>query len=100
MTVLEAFTCSTFAPRVSERFRLVRDGPEPMDMVLIEATELPMASPQPGRTPFSIVFLGPGPAVLPQATYRLEHPDLGAFDLFLVPIARDGDGVRYQAIFA
>ena len=35
----------------------------------------------------------------PSRIYALEHAGLGQFDLFLVPIAADRDGVRYEAIF-
>jgi hypothetical protein len=37
--------------------------------------------------------------LLPQRIYRLEHDELGALDLFLVPIGRDDSGVRYEAVF-
>ena len=37
--------------------------------------------------------------MLPQAIYRLEHAALGAMDVFLVPIGRVADGIRYEAIF-
>jgi hypothetical protein len=36
---------------------------------------------------------------LPQRIYRIEHATLGAFDLFLVPIGPDAQGLRYQAVF-
>ena len=51
------------------------------------------------RPPFSIVFLEPAAEVLPQAIYRFDHDELGAFELFVVPIARDADGTRYEAVF-
>lgn len=95
--MLESFTCSTFAPLVGETFRLAAGGPD-AGLVLIDATEL-AAPPGPGRAPFSIVFRGPPGAVLPQATYGLRHGALGAFELFLVPIGADAEGVRYEAVF-
>ena len=51
------------------------------------------------RVPFALVFRGPAGDVLPQGTYHVEHDALGAFDLFLVPIGADADGVRYEAVF-
>jgi hypothetical protein len=51
------------------------------------------------RAPFSIVFRGPATPILPQRIYRLEHPAIGSFDLFLVPIGPDERGLRYEAIF-
>jgi hypothetical protein len=97
--VLETFTCETFAPHVGETFRLHVDGPEAVDVVLTDATELPMAHARPGRAPFSLVFRGPPTIVYPPRIYQLERPGLGSFELFLVPIGADADGVRYEAVF-
>jgi hypothetical protein len=91
--VLETFTAETFKPLLHERFALV-DGDSRVDLELVEVTE----SAAPGaerRTQFSIVFSGPADPILPQAIYRLEHPELGAFELFLVPIAAGS----YEAVF-
>jgi hypothetical protein len=44
-------------------------------------------------------FLARTQAVRPQAIYRLEHPALGAMDVFLVPVGRGAEGVRYEAVF-
>jgi hypothetical protein len=42
-----------------------------------------------GRSPFALTFRGPVSPLLPQAIYR-----------FIVPIARDGESVLYEAIFS
>ena len=97
--MVEDFTCETFAPLVGETFRLLAGGPAPVDFVLTDAAELPMATARPGRAPFSIVFLGPPGTVHPQRTYQLEHPRLGLFELFVVPIGADAEGVQYEAVF-
>ncbi len=58
------------------------------------------SEPGEGRgRPFSIVFRGPGDILLPQAIYRVEHDQIGTFDLFIVPIGRDTAGLRYEAVF-
>lgn len=56
--------------------------------------------PQAPRQPFSLLFRGPPEGVLPQGVYPLEHPELGRLEIFLVPISRTDDGVRYEAVFA
>lgn len=49
---------------------------------------------------FSVFFTGPGDVVLPQATYPLDAPwSEDPLIVFIVPIARDGDRVRYEAVF-
>lgn len=49
--------------------------------------------------PFSLILRGPRDRVLRQATYALRHPRLGLIDVFLVPIAPDERGARYEATF-
>jgi hypothetical protein len=51
------------------------------------------------REQFSLHLRGPRTPALPQRIYRLEHAQLGALDLFLVPIGRDGSGMTYEAVF-
>jgi len=103
--MLERFTLVTFADHLNDTFRLY---PEVagiyLELALIEATDLSTggqraSSAPPRRVPFSIVFRGPSTPILPQRIYRMEHADIGSFDVFLVPIGPDELGMRYQAIF-
>jgi hypothetical protein len=48
--------------------------------------------------PFTLEFVAPGEP-LPQQTYALSHEVLGTHLVFLVPIAREGDSIRYEAVF-
>jgi hypothetical protein len=48
---------------------------------------------------FSILFRGPTTPALEQATYILNHAELGELTLFLVPIAADDTGRTYEAVF-
>lgn len=99
--LLAEFTVVTFAERIGNGFR-ARVGGERIALL-----ELVAAIPYAGdatrateRAPFSLVFRGPRGVALPQGTYRVEHDDLGGFPLFLVPIAPDATGPRYEAVFA
>jgi hypothetical protein len=96
--MLETFTHATFAERVGESFRIHPEGAPPLELRLMEATELGGGGGG-RRTPFSILFRGPMRPVLPQRIYRLEHEAMGSFELFLVPIGPDGEGMRYEAVF-
>ncbi len=100
--MLETFTVATFAPHLRGTFRIYVDATRSLDVILIEATDLSSESggKAAGRgRPFSIVFRGPRDILLPQQIYRVEHDDIGTFDLFLVPIGPDQDGQRYEAVF-
>ena len=89
-------TLATFEPLVGDRFS-VDVAPVALEFVLESATA---AGEWPGgRDPFGLIFVGPREPLLPQATYALRHADLGVLKIFVVPIARNDDGVRYQAVF-
>jgi hypothetical protein len=99
--VLETFTVDTFAPRLGEPFAVETEAGA-VEVELVEATAHEprrRGAPDGARVPFAIVFLGPPDPVLPQGMYRFEHADLDAFEIFVVPIAGDEDGVRYEAVF-
>ena len=103
--MLERFTIDTFAPLAGQRFAVHVEGHEPLEMTLESVAEIPVSGWRPEdaaehRRPFSLVFLGPPQIVLPQAIYRFEHDGLGAFEIFIVPIGRSAEGVRYEAVFS
>ena len=103
--MLERFTIDTFAPLAGQGFRLHVEGSEPLEMTLESVTEIPVSGWRPDdtaehRKPFSLVFLGPPTFVLPQAIYRLEHHEVGTFEIFIVPIGRTAQGVSYEAVFS
>jgi hypothetical protein len=51
------------------------------------------------EAPFSLLLRGPRSPVLHQATYLVGHPHLGQLQLFVVPIAQDALGTRYEVTF-
>jgi uncharacterized protein DUF6916 len=97
-------THDLFADRINEAFAVRADSVAPPSLTLVETTlgDAPGGVGPDGaeRRQFSLVFRGPLQPFLPQATYRLEHQELGVLDLFLVPIGPDAEGMRYQAAFA
>ena len=49
---------------------------------------------------FSLVFAGHRAHQLPQETYTFEHPRLGRFEMFIVPVySRDPAVHKYEAVF-
>ncbi len=63
----------------------------------INTSNAPMvddSSPQ-----FSVIFSKPSPEIYEQGVYLVSHPKLGEFDIFLVPVFGDDEGVHYEAIF-
>ena len=98
--MLESLDITSFAGRVGELFRIAIDDATMLTTRLIEVTPAGTPARAHGRTPFSLVFRSPPGAPLPQRIYRLDHDELGALDLFLVPIGPDDDGMLYEAVFS
>ncbi|OYY88962.1 MAG: hypothetical protein B7Y45_13595 [Sphingomonas sp. 28-66-16] len=88
-----------FAGAANETFEL-SVGEAAMPLTLIEVKPLP-TKPVAGmlRAPFSLLFKSESPVILPQRIYRVKNAAMGALDVFLVPVARDGPAVVYQAVF-
>jgi uncharacterized protein DUF6916 len=98
---LDELRAGHFEDRVGEAFRIcVPELGEPLDGELVEVDTPQVAVPDDWRAPFSLVFRGPPEPVLPQGLYAIDHDELGVLELFIVPIARKDDGVRYQAVFS
>ena len=89
-----------FKDRVGSTFTLREDGFLAIALTLEEATPLPARyAPKGARPPFTLLFLGADPRILPQKLYRLGHDAMGEVTIFLVPVGQDARGVRYQAVF-
>lgn len=75
-------------------------GQNSLALTLAEARPLPESGfPGMRRSPFSLMFRSGSQIVLPQKMYKLKNATLGSLEMFLVPVARDKDGIVYQAIF-
>jgi hypothetical protein len=94
---LEDLTAATFAPHVGEAFALAAE-PGGFELVLAEVTTL--AGRPGGRDPFSLLFRGPAQPLFAQAIHRLEHAQLGALEIFIVPLGPDAGAMRYEAVFS
>lgn len=92
--MLEHLTVDDFIGTEGKPYAVETGGGEPVEFTLLSAER--GGDPR----PFSLVFRGPGAPQLDQGTYSVTHPTLGQqLPLFLVPIARDDEGLRYQIIF-
>jgi hypothetical protein len=70
-----------------------------MQEVEAELTEVERHESDPRVESFSLRFLAPLPATAEQGIRRLNHPRLGDFDAFLVPIAHSDKGLVLEAVF-
>ena len=91
---LAEITLAHFQPLTTQEFRL--EGSE-VAFTLLETKPLNTHEGA-SRTAFSLLFRSPVPA--PQGTYALLHDSIGRLEIFLVPIAKDGQGVQLEAVFS
>ena len=94
-----SLTEKEFSRHLNTKFRVRVDAARQVELELVEVKGYPgKPDEQGGMERFSAFFHCPGER-LPQRAYSLEHERMGAFDLFLVPIARAEGGFRYEAVF-
>ena len=89
-----ALTPGDFEPHVGADFRVEQSG---LTLRLEAVQRLGSALREGGG--FALTFLGPVAPMMPQAIYPLAHEGLGTIDIFIVPVSRDAEGSRYEAIF-
>jgi Domain of unknown function (DUF6916) len=102
--MLETFTVDKFEPRVGDKFEVVSDSSSGQELTLLSAKVVGTDSAKEwskasGRAPFTLTFIGPVEAALEQSIYHLAHDEMGDFDIFLVPLGPNQQGMRYEAVF-
>ena len=91
-----SLTHETFSQHVNSNFRVQLDENTGVEVELVEVSELKL---YPRQEEFAIVFRGPLNAFLGQGVGYFKHEQMGDFEIFIVPIRQDEQGVYYEAIF-
>ena len=84
---------------LNQAFQLV-EGDYTDELQLIQVDRLSDSKAMDDREAFSVLFQSRQTDVVPQQSYRLMNKQLGELQLFIVPVAQDESGVRYEAIFS
>lgn len=95
--MLENITSEQFSSLIDKSLELAAGG-QRYRMQVAEVRAFPPHGERP-VAPFSVVLRGARELRLAQGIYRLQHPSLGALDLFVVPIGPDAHGMRYEIVF-
>src|SRR4051812_32879217 len=95
-TMVDHFHSTTFSECLHTPFQIHVAGVEPLSVELIEVSE---KNTSPRLEEFALYFRGPAAPYASQALHHMEHEKLGKFDVFLVPIGPDKQGMVYEAIF-
>jgi hypothetical protein len=91
-------TEAEFSKHVNTKFRVGVEPPLELELTEVKGY-LSKANEETGMERFSAFFRGPGDRYLGQKIYPIEHEQMGAFELFLVPVSQDQNGFRYEAVF-
>ncbi len=87
---------AAFLEQLKSKFLLQQEGGAAVELELCQVSTL-LSGPL--QEAFSLVFRGPAGQLLAQRTYRFEHDVIGSFEILIVPIRKDDDGLCYEAIF-
>lgn len=97
MVMPQSLAPADFEPHLGSDFA-VASAPEGSSSLKLASLERHAQSNSPRAEPFTLVFVSE--LVLDQRIHELHHPELGAMQIFLVPIGPDPSGqLRYEAIF-
>lgn len=92
----ENLTSRAFSEQLQSIFELEVSDAAPVALQLADVAETNIS---PEVEQFSLLFRGPRDASIPQGIHKLRHMQLGALQLFLVPLAPDALGTRFEAVF-
>lgn len=91
----EVLNYEILAEQLNTKFALTGTT-EPFELELIEISEPTVTASQ---IYFSLFFRGDKKSKLPQGSYEITHTRLGTIILFIVPIALESNGFKYEAVF-
>ena len=96
--MLDQLTIETFEPLVGSSFWLHEKGHKVELRLTRAARVMESEAARLKRTAFSLFFLSP--IMLPQQIYNVTHDTFAEpLDIFLVPVAKQGDAYTVEAVF-
>jgi hypothetical protein len=101
MTDLDRLAKDDFDPHVGDEFELELGDDRTLSLELVSSDALSSGTVESAtRAPFSLIFRSPGERRhAHQQIFTVRHAELGAMEIFLVPIGPDEGGMRYEAVF-
>jgi hypothetical protein len=98
---IENLTLATFEKVAGQKFTVRFENDHAIELVLTKVVSRGGTALPGGKQSeaFSLMFRGPQSPFLEQKMYSFEQPEIGAFKLFIVPIASNAEGFTYEAVF-
>ena len=98
--MLETLQISDFAEHLHQSYTVMLASGDTLELQLAEISALGTPADDRRRS-FSLIFRhARTDAYLPQGIHTLHHPEMGPFELFLVPLGPASDGMRDEVVFA
>ena len=98
--MLDQMTIEAFQPHVGSSFWAEFPNGAKVELRLTSAAKvMESEAARLDRQPFSLFFIGPKSYMLQQHIYHITHEQLGAMDIFLVPVGEDAEKYQYEAVF-
>ena len=94
--MLQDWTHELFAKNINTNF--IAQHPNLGDVTLELVTVSELRETQRQRM-FALLFCGPLDQPMEQGSLPVVHESMGSDVLFLVPVGREADGFRYEAVF-
>ncbi len=100
---LDNLTYASCLEALNTKFNIKLGNSGSVELALVEVKQATSQNEDPGSTRpvsevLSLMLLGPLQPVLPQNTYEISHERFGEQLLFIVPIGRDTQGVKYEIL--
>ncbi|QBB71907.1 hypothetical protein ELE36_16930 [Pseudolysobacter antarcticus] len=97
MTMLNTLSAADFESLVGQNLSFeFAAGAYELELVEVR----PIRNPSPREAPpFALILRGPRNSPLQQGVYRVQHPERGPLDLFMVALGPDAHGLVYEIIF-
>ena len=94
--MLEHLSAEDFSKKLNTVFKVYYSDDRVFEAELVEVFEL---KTNVNVESFSLIFLIPVEFGFEQGVYKIEHPEMGTMELFIVPIRQVESKIRYEAIF-
>jgi hypothetical protein len=96
MTMVAYPDRAAFVGHVDSDFTVDAGQDAPLAMRLVDVEDM---GSTPEREAFALHFHAPQEMPPHQGVYRVEHDELGAMDVFLVPVGREDGRLVLEAVF-
>jgi hypothetical protein len=91
-----ALTHDEFTKYLKKKFQVQVDENTAVELELTGISELKQ---YPRQEEFALEFRGPANMFLGQGIRFFKHEQMGQFEIFIVPIRQDNQGLYYEAVF-